>query len=590
MGRRLIQLLLSALLALLPALPARAQAIPCDVQPQQPACIEAPKPKRPSIGFSLEIRPVIKLEKPVVAKPRVKPKPATPAKPVAVSKPKKTKPLPLVPAKPVTATKKPAPHKVIAQPAVQPSWFGLAETDVPLLAGSDFDDIAGQYIVDFDPAAFLEQGLDLQTIPVPALANLLGLQAAQIRSVQRVFLLSAVLRASPAQAQALTRNPLVRAVHADTKIKAMGGATKMPPLSWGLDRLDVPTLPLDGNFDRDSGTYQARLYVLDSGIDATQPEFGGRVKWGARFALPVPDTSGHCRDHGTEMASLVGGITTGSAPKAEIIDVVVLPCSRHLTGQGSSLIEAAEWLLLRERDLGETRPVVVNMSLAGKWSRKINEAVSIMTRNNVAVVVAAGNNSADACRFSPASAKDAVTVAATAPEDIIPGFSNHGSCVDIHAPGKLVTAVSEGKAPNHVAVSGTSGAAALVSGLLARGIEAKGPKAAEHWLEKAAVPQNLWLKSAKTGSAQNMLLAQMDSQWRSACRVLDGALVLRDRPGPAARKITSLAAGTMLSVEDVSQDWVRVRSGKSRGWISMKENGKRTLVSATGAGDCEAAR
>ncbi len=41
---------------------------------------------------------------------------------------------------------------------------------VPVLAGADFDDIAGQYIVDLDPDAFAAVGLDLLTIPVTNLA------------------------------------------------------------------------------------------------------------------------------------------------------------------------------------------------------------------------------------------------------------------------------------------------------------------------------------------------------------------------------------------------------------------------------------
>ncbi len=98
-----------------------------------------------------------------------------------------------------------------------------------------------------------------------------------------------------------------------------------------------------------------------------------------------------------------------------------------MTGEASNLIEAAEWLLIREADHGDGKPVIVNMSLAGKWSRKINDAVGVMMAYGLAVVVAAGNNGEDACRFSPASANDAVTEAATGPQVETPGFSNFGT-------------------------------------------------------------------------------------------------------------------------------------------------------------------
>lgn len=564
---------LAALLFLLVAgaKQAWAQAIPCDVQPSQPACVVEERPKRPKLNLFFEFRP---------AKPATQPK----QKPQTTTKPK---PAPKTASKPAPKPKpKPVqPPKRASRPAPPaPSWLGLPETPVPVLAGSDFDDIEGQFIVDFDTTAFTAAGIDLLTISVADLAARLGLEPAAIRSVQRVFMLSAVIRATQSERTALEANPLVATIHNDIRIRAAGG--KAPPLSWGLDRLDRPTLPMDGAFEREGGAYAARLYVLDSGIDARHAEFGGRVAWGARFARHLPDTSGHCRDHGTEMASLIGGRTTGSAPKVEIVDVVVLPCSRHATGEGSSLVEAAEWLLLRERELGETKPVIVNMSLAGKWSRKINDAVAVMTRNNVAVVVAAGNNGADACRFSPASARDAVTVAATAPDDTIPGFSNHGACVDIHAPGKLVTAVSEGAQAPHVAVSGTSGASALVAGLLARAIRQKGPKAAAEWLADAGAPQDIWLAAGSPG--KGLVLAQMNNAWRQTCRLaaLARTAKLRDRPGPAGREIGTVQPGAELTVETAANDWARIKIDGRRGWIKLGADGGAALSGPGGATPC----
>jgi cerevisin len=50
------------------------------------------------------------------------------------------------------------------------------------------------------------------------------------------------------------------------------------------------------------------------------------------------------------------------------------------------------------------------------------------------MVVAAGNNDADACDESPAAAANAITVAASTITDVRATFSNYGRCVDLFAP------------------------------------------------------------------------------------------------------------------------------------------------------------
>jgi hypothetical protein len=519
----------------------QAQAVQCP-----PGNIDCPT-KLPKIILNFDF--TLKLSK--APSKTVRPKKIVKPKPVKqVIVPQKT-----IPIKPIQKSK-PA-VKMLRQPH---SWDGLPETPVTVLEAKDFLDIPDQFMIDFDLAAFKTAGIDLQTISQNDLAISLGVAPQQLRSIQRRFLFSAVLRATPEQIVAIRKNPLVSAVEPDHYIKAAGG--KMM-LSWGLDRLDSPALPIDGHFDRAFGDYQTRIYLFDSGVDQSHAEFGNRVKFGASFVKPVTEKSRKCREHGTEMASLIGGQTTGSAPKTEIVQLVVLPCEREQSGEASSLIEAAEWLLVREADHGDGKPAVANMSLAGKWSRKINQAVSILTDNQVAVVAAAGNNAQDACRFSPASAKDAITVAATGPDDETPGFSNFGQCVDINAPGKLLTAITEDKSDTYIASNGTSGATALVSGLLARSLQKKGPKAAELWLANASVPSKLWRKDQP-----KMLLAQVNPDLKMFCRTGE-ALQLLSSQDLNSKQRRALKVGTILRVAKIDQDWLSVIApGGDKGWIN----------------------
>jgi cerevisin len=51
------------------------------------------------------------------------------------------------------------------------------------------------------------------------------------------------------------------------------------------------------------------------------------------------------------------------------------------------------------------------------------------------LTISAGNDNNDACKYSPAAAENAVTVGASTLGDERAYFSNHGSCVDVFAPG-----------------------------------------------------------------------------------------------------------------------------------------------------------
>ncbi|KAI0241932.1 hypothetical protein L0F63_004005, partial [Massospora cicadina] len=81
------------------------------------------------------------------------------------------------------------------------------------------------------------------------------------------------------------------------------------------------------------------------------------------------------------------------------------------------------------------------------------------------VVAAGGNNNRDACTKSPASAPNAITVAATDVNDYRASFSNYGKCIDIFAPGVEILSTWNDKKSK--SISGTSMAAPHVAGLAA---------------------------------------------------------------------------------------------------------------------------
>ena len=124
---------------------------------------------------------------------------------------------------------------------------------------------------------------------------------------------------------------------------------------------------------------------------------------------------------------------------------------------------------------------VVSMSLGGYCGSEcvndpVNQAISSLHAVGILVAVSAGNNyGGDACLKFPASASDAITVAASDQFDFLAGFSNVGTCVDIIGPGSAVnSACAKGfgslSCPEDMSykiLSGTSMSTPHVAGTLA---------------------------------------------------------------------------------------------------------------------------
>ena len=83
------------------------------------------------------------------------------------------------------------------------------------------------------------------------------------------------------------------------------------------------------------------------------------------------------------------------------------------------------------------------------------------------VVVAAGNENDNACRYTPAFVPSAINVGATQNNDRRAGFSNYGSCLDIFAPGVSIKSAGHGSDNAAQWMDGTSMACPHVAGAAA---------------------------------------------------------------------------------------------------------------------------
>jgi len=309
--------------------------------------------------------------------------------------------------------------------------------------------------------------------------------------------------------EALRRNPEVayiqpNLVHQQTS--GGGGATSRAPdpvavdtvqpnAPWHLDRIDQRNLPLNTQYNYTNDGTGGHAYIIDSGIRSTHVEFEGRV---VKDFTSINDGNGteDCANHGTFVASEVGGKTYGVAKKVTLHAVRILTCSN--SGTTAQIVAGMDWVAANHLN-----PNVANMSIqssGGQTDTAMDQAAAGMINAGVNLVLIVGNFNNGSCTNSPKDPRALIVGATTSSDSRNTGSnpSSYGSCVDIWAPGAGVTGA--GRASDTAVLtnwSGTSMAAPLVTGTIAMALQS-------HPTLTMQQAYNLIVSNATTGVLSNL--------------------------------------------------------------------------------------
>jgi len=264
-------------------------------------------------------------------------------------------------------------------------------------------------------------------------------------------------------------HPDVKYIEADQVVSINFGQEARSPLAtitqsgatWGIDRIDQKNLPLTNTYVyNSSGGAGVDVYVIDTGIFTSHNDFGGRAAFVYNAITNEGSTDGN--GHGTHCAGTIAGTLYGVAKQAALKAVKVLSAAG--SGTNAGVIAGVDYVT---NNKSPTRKSVASMSLGGGASTALDQAVTNSITSGVQYAIAAGNDNANACNYSPARVTAAVTVGATTNTDARASYSNFGTCVDIFAPGTSITSTwNTGNTATNT-ISGTSMATPHVAGVLA---------------------------------------------------------------------------------------------------------------------------
>jgi subtilisin family serine protease len=345
---------------------------------------------------------------------------------------------------------------------------------------------------------------------------------ARVDHVYRHALDGYAARMSDQAAARVAQDPRVASVERDQVVTIAAPQ----PVPTGIDRIDGEvSSTLAGN---GGGTVDVDVAVIDTGIDPKHKDLN--VVGGKNCSTGTSWADGN--GHGTHVAGTIGAKddsvgVVGVAPGARLWAVRVL--NNQGSGTRAGIICGVDWVTANAATIE-----VANMSLGGSGTDSVcggsdsyhNAICRSVDEGGVTYVVAAGNSSANAATYVPATYEEVITVSALADfngepgggatatcradvDDTFADFSNFGADVDIIAPGVCIRSTWKGGGYN--TISGTSMASPHVAGAAAL-YKATNPTASPALVKSALVGAgNLNWDNGDDGDSDKETLLNVDA-------------------------------------------------------------------------------
>ncbi|KAK0346770.1 S8 family serine peptidase [Brevundimonas aurantiaca] len=224
-------------------------------------------------------------------------------------------------------------------------------------------------------------------------------------------------------------------------------------LAGAVPSAETGLVGLSSNGRRETGP---TLGLIDTGVEATHPALAGAQIVQRGFAGPP-----RMGAHGLAVASLMvgrAGPFAGGAPGADL-RVADIYGGQAANGSSTALAQALAWMV-------EQRVSVVNISLVGPRNALVERAIQRAQARGLTVVAAVGNDGPAAPALYPAAYDGVVGVTAVNARNQVLPEAARGPQVAFAAPGADMAAAAPGG--GWTSVRGTSFAAPIVAGLLAR--------------------------------------------------------------------------------------------------------------------------
>ena len=235
--------------------------------------------------------------------------------------------------------------------------------------------------------------------------------------------------------------------------------------------------------------------IIDTGIDAKHPALKGI------HAIQHPQDALRRGDnwHGTGVAALLAGTrdssTPGLIPEAQyvVVDAFFASGSEDTSAeakpdeQSRQTITDTDHLIWALETLQEKRAEIVNMSFVGPSDPAIHAEIRKMARSGVVFVAAAGNGGPAGAPAYPAAYPEVIAVTAVDRNRLGYAEANHGTYIDVAAPGVRVWTALPGERQGFL--SGTSFAAPFVTAIAAATYNSTPMKAAGRGQEQPFNPK-----------------------------------------------------------------------------------------------------